>query len=164
MISSSLLLSFEPLSNGYKDIKLGMTQAQVKEILKKSVEFEQNKEEVLITRLDPDTDIISVEGIGFIKYAYFHFDHDSLYQIFLKIDESRIGYYFLLKKLSDKFGVPTKFSPEKTSWINQTVDITLEKPCNLKYLYLPVWNNIVKNDNTSDKTINTLRENFANGL
>jgi hypothetical protein len=80
-----LILSFEPLSDGYKDIKLGMTQDQVKELLKKSIEFDTKKEEVLSTRLEPDTDIISAQGISFIKYAYFHFDHDSLFQQFGKM-------------------------------------------------------------------------------
>ena len=84
----------EPLSDGYKDIKLGMTKTQVQSILEKSIEFNFKREEILSFRLEPDTEIISTEGFNYIISAYFHFNHDKLFQIILKLSESKTGYYF----------------------------------------------------------------------
>jgi len=156
--------AIEPLSDGYKDIKLGMSMDQVKALLQKSGDFIQKKEEVLITRLEPDTKIISVEGVGFIIYAYFHFENDKLFQIFLKISDSKIGYYFLLRKLTSKFGNPKKFNPKKAIWENDNTRIILEKPCNLKYIYLPVWNDIIKNEEKREDIIKIIREKFGDDL
>jgi hypothetical protein len=153
----------KPLSDGYKDIKLGMTQAQVKGILDKSVDFSINKEEILTMRLEPDTEIISTEGLGFIISGYFHFSHDQLFQILLKLSETKIGYYYILNKFTNSFGKPNKLDPEKATWENDKIRITLEKPCTLKYIYLPVWNGLVKEKEKND-LFEKDREKFVDGL
>ena len=160
----SFLFGVENLSDGYKEIKLGMNKEVVRNILKKSRDFSMKKEELLTIRIQPDTEIISTEGLGFILLAYFHFHHDQLFQIFLKINENKIGYYFFLKKLSARFGAPSKFSPKKSIWENERVRIIIEKPCNLKYIYLPVWNGLVTSDLTSDSVLDSVREKFVNDL
>ena len=54
--------SVEPLSDGYRDFKLGMTQEEVKKILEHSIDFRFKREEILSFRMEPDTEIISTEG------------------------------------------------------------------------------------------------------
>lgn len=160
---TSLTFGLKPLSDGYKDIKLGMNQAQVKSILGKSIDFSINKEEILTMRLEPDTEIISTEGLGFIISGYFHFSHDQLFQILLKLSETKIGYYYILTKFTNSFGKPNSLDPEKASWENDKVRIILEKPCTLKYIYLPVWNGLVKEKEKND-LFEKDREKFVDGL
>ncbi len=156
------IFSYEQLNNGYKEFKLGMGKSEVEKLLQTSDDFNILKEEILSTRLEPDTEIISTEGTGFIIYGYFHFDKDELFQIFLKIDREKIGYYFLLKKLITKYGNPTKFNPKRAIWENNEVRIILEKPCNIKYINLPIWNEIIKDQKKKDFIMDKLRDDFSN--
>jgi len=165
LIITFFIYSIEPLSDGYKDIKLGMSMDQVRGILEKSIEFNYKKEEILTFRLEPDTEIISTEGFrNYIINAYFHFSHDQLFQIILKLHTKKIGYYNLLKQFTERFGKSTKLSPTKASWDNEKIRIIIEKPCTLKYVYLPIWNGLLKNDNTSDHILDINREKFIDDL
>ncbi|OHD10099.1 MAG: hypothetical protein A2Z98_09060, partial [Spirochaetes bacterium GWB1_27_13] len=106
----------QKLSNGFKDFKLGMSKEQVSNLLKKSFDFDAKREEILSIRLEPDTEIITADGMGFIQIGYFHFNKDKLFQIFLKIDEKKIGYYLLLKNNTERFGNPKRLDPKSASW------------------------------------------------
>jgi len=164
LIYINFLLTAQNLSNGYKDIKLGMSKSEVEDLLKKSPDFIPLKEEVLSIRIEPDTEIITVEGANFIEIAYFHFNNDKLFQIFLKINEKKIGYYLLLKKFTDKFGKPAKLEPKRAFWENQDIRIVIEKPCSLKYIYLPIWNTLLKKEDKLKNYIQEGRDSFLDQL
>lgn len=134
------------LSPGYKEIKLGMSKDEVTKIINNDSDFSPLKEEILTVRLEPDTEIITTEGLGFIELGYFHFHNDKLFQILLKISESKIGYYTLLKTLTEKFGQPKALSPKRAFWEDENVKIIIEKPCTIKYQYLPIWKELAKKD------------------
>lgn len=152
------------LSAGYKDIKLGMKKEEVSNLLKKSLEFDAKREEILSVRLEPDTEIITVKGYGFINTGYFHFNKDKLFQIFLKFDEKKIDYYALLKNNTLKFGSPKRFEPGRAIWENSEINIVIEKPSSIKYIYLPVWNELIKqNDVTNDVNLE-MRNKFLENL
>ncbi|HOF01323.1 MAG TPA: hypothetical protein PK385_03785 [Spirochaetota bacterium] len=152
------------LSLGFKDFKLNQTQSEVKELIKKSFDFANRRDEAISIRLEPDTDIITAEGLGFIKIGYFHFNKDKLFQIFLKLDEKRLGYYLILKRFTEKFGNPTSLEPKSAFWENEEVKIIIEKPCSLKYIYKPIWNEITAADQTTDSVFFNIREKFIDDL
>jgi hypothetical protein len=157
-------LHSKELSDGYKDIKLGMSKSEVVDRMKKSVEFRQKNDEVLSIRIDPDSEILTYEGLGFVEIGYFHFHNDKLFQILLKFDEKKIGYYLLLKNSTEKFGKPNSLDPKSAAWRNDNVSIVIEKPCTMKYFYLPVWNELIKKDQTPDDIILKNRTDFVNDL
>lgn len=152
------------LFKGYKDFKLGMSKSEVEEMLKKSEDFIPIKEEILSVRIEPDTQIIAIEGTTFIDIAYFHFNNDRLFQIFLKINDKKIGYYILLKRFTEKFGNPSYLEPKRVFWQNEEVKIVIEKPCSLKYIYLPIWNELLKKDDKLKNYEEQGREIFIENL
>lgn len=158
-IQSSLFSLESKLNNGYKDIKLGMKMEEVKKIINTMTDFSPLKEEVLVVRTEPDTQIITTEGLGFIEMAYFHFHDDVLFQILLKLSEKKIGYYTLLKSLIEKYGPPLSLTPNKAYWTDDVTKIVIEKPCTIKYQYLPIWNNLTKKEEKEIIT-KTIREEF----
>lgn len=158
------VISSEELSFGFKEFKLNQTQSEVKELIKKSFDFANRRDEALSIRLEPDTDIITAEGLGFIKIGYFHFNKNKLFQIFLNLDEKRLGYYLILKRFTEKYGNPTFLEPKSAFWENEEVKIIIEKPCSLKYIYKPIWNEITTADQTSDSVFFKIREKFIEDL
>jgi hypothetical protein len=164
IFSLFIFINATPLNNGYKNIKLGMTQSEVKKILQNSPDFVAVKEEILSIRISPDTEIISTEGTGFIQLAYFHFNEDRLYQIFLKIDENKVGYYYLLQNLTKKYGKTAGFSPDRVYWEDHDTKIILEKPCSLKYFHMSIWNSIKSQDETDDTVLEKVRKRFIDDL
>lgn len=163
LLATAALSGQETLPEGYKNIRLGMTREEVEEILKTSSDFE-NREEVLTIRIEPDKQIITSEGYGYILIGYFHFSQDSLYQIFIKLDHTKIGYYNLLKNFTSKYGAPPLFEPKRAQWENDSVRLVIEKPGTLRYIYLPVWNQLLKSDLSDQKIIEKNRRNFLDNL
>ncbi|HOV12771.1 MAG TPA: hypothetical protein PK771_00640 [Spirochaetota bacterium] len=152
------------LTDGYKDIKLGMSKEEVSNLLKKSFEFDAKREEVLSIRLEPDTEIITAKGFGFINVGYFHFNKDKLFQIFIKLNEKKIDYYALLKNNTNKYGNPKTLDPERAIWENSKTKIVIEKPATIKYLFLPVWNELIKKDHSTDDLNLEMRNKFLENL
>lgn len=156
--------SFEPLQNGYKSYILGMGQDEIEEELSNSSEFNIIREEILSVRMEPDTDIISTEGYGFVTRAYFHFNNEKLFQIYLIIDEQKVGYYPILKTYINKYGNPSSFSPDRAVWENNEVMVILEKPCTLKYVDKKVWDSLLSKDHTTDTVFDKIRRDFIDSL
>lgn len=163
LLVSAGLFGEENLPEGFKNIRLGMTKEEVEELLKTSIDFE-NREEVLTIRIEPDKQIITSEGYGYILIGYFHFSENSLYQIFIKVDHNKVGYYNLLKNFTEKYGDPTEFEPKRATWENDKVRLIIEKPGTLRYILLPVWNQLLKSDLSDQKIIEKNRQRFIDNL
>ncbi|MCG8569387.1 MAG: hypothetical protein MJB14_04540 [Spirochaetes bacterium] len=162
--SITQIIFSQTLSEGYQEFKLGLSKQEVENLLKTSGDFWGNKKDVIVMRHQPDQQIITVEGKGYIEIGYFHFYEDQLYQIFLVINSEKIGYYSLLKRLTDKFASPKTLDPLSAQWENETVKIEIEKPCTIKYYYLPIWNQLLNSDLSDRKIDQKSRENFVDGL
>ena len=154
------------LSNGYKEIKLGMSMDEVKKKLRYSAEFAPEHIEAVQTRMEPDVKTITAEGVnpqsGLIKLGYFFFDDDDhLAAITIKINESKISYYSILKRFTEKYGNPNEFEPDRAIWSDDQTRIILEKPCELKYQSADY--NSGSKPNT-DILYNKLRDKFIDDL
>ena len=154
------------LSNGYKEIKLGMSMDQVKKKIKYSAEFAPEHIEAVQTRMQPDAKTLTAEGVnpinGLIKIGYFFFDDDDkLSAITIKINESKISYYSILKRFTEKYGNPNEFEPSRAIWSDDETRIILEKPCELKYQSIDYNSDEKKN---TDILYNKLRDKFIDEL
>ncbi len=152
------------LSNGYKEIRLGMTLEEVRQIINSMPEFNPIREEILQIRIEPDKQILTTEGYSFVSKAYFHFDNDRLYQILLKFNQNKIGYFNLLSTFRSRFGEPAFINPSKSYWQNERVRITIEKPATIKYLDRQIWNSIIGSGNQEDSDFIILRNDLLNNL
>ena len=163
---SSFCADKSDLSNGYKEIKLGMSMDEVKKKIKYSAEFAPERIEAVQTRMQPDVKTLTAEGVnpqnGLIKLGYFFFDDDDkLAAITIKINESKISYYSILKRFTEKYGNPDEFEPARATWANDETRIILEKPCELKYQSVDYNSDPKKN---TDILYNKLRDKFIDEL
>ncbi len=148
------------IPEGYKEFTFGMTMSAVKDLISKSQEFDSVREEVLTIRTEPDREIITVKGRGFVKRGYFHFNEDKLFHIYLIMNDSKIGYYNLLKGLTEKYGNPNDLDPKRAIWKNQTARVVIEKPSVVKYTSIPVWESLGSNDLADRNVLQINRDDF----
>jgi len=129
----------EDLPRGYKGIFLGMSLEETKENLVKDSDFGYHGERDV--SLIPHSSKILIEtdaekglGSNFLTRCWFQFYDDKLFIITININPQKMDYYSIFKKLSEKYGDPTSFSPDSAVWKNEEVTMSLEKPLTLKYI------------------------------
>ena len=89
-----------------------------------------------------ETDATKAFGSKFLTRCYFQFYDDSLYIITINMNKEKIDHYSIFKTLKEKYGEPVSVTPEKTTWKNDSVTMTLEKPLTLKYIDNEVYNQL----------------------
>lgn len=127
------------LPSGFFNISLGMSLEETKEELIKNQDFGYkgdrdvsllpDQQKVLI-----ETDATKGLGSNFLTRCYFQFHNDSLYIITINMNKEKIDHYSIFTTLKEKYGEPISVTPEKTTWQNDSVTMTLEKPLTLKYI------------------------------
>ncbi len=160
----SVVLNSQEFAEGYKEIKLGMNIETVRGLISSMNDFLPIRDEILQIRIEPDKQILTTQGLNFVNKGYFHFHDDSLYQILIKFNSTKIGYYNLLKNLTEKYGKPIALTPKKASWENEKIRITIEKPSTIKYTDKLIWESIIGNNNTNDPNFIILRDEFLDNL
>ena len=82
--------------------------------------------------------LIQCDGFDFIQQASFQFVENGLFTITLILNRTRIGYYTMYSTLQQKYGEPDRLSPDKAVWENEQVQLALERPLRVKYIAMPV--------------------------
>jgi len=135
----------DPVANlprGFHGIELGMGLEQVKGLLL--------KDEFFYYRGDPDVSflpmpkqtLIECPGNTYISRAYFQFDQERLFIMILILNMKEVDYFSMFTTLSEKYGQPAYLDPSAAVWNSEEIRLSLEKPLNVKYIYLPVFNQL----------------------
>lgn len=135
------------LPNGFQNISLGMSLEETKDELIKNQDFGYKGERDVSLLPDQqkvliETDATKAFGSKFLTRCYFQFYDDSLYIITINMNKEKIDHYSIFKTLKEKYGEPFSVTPEKTTWKNDSVTMTLEKPLTLKYIDNEVYNQL----------------------
>ncbi|HPM07071.1 MAG TPA: hypothetical protein PLR81_08685 [Treponemataceae bacterium] len=163
LFSFSLLFfgqSISELPSGYRTIRLGMDLESVKQELAADSLFNYRGERDVSLLPDQERQLIEVEGHSFIQKAWFQFIDGKLYAITLQMDETKLDYGSFFKTLSEKYGKPQHLSPEQTSWENEVLRMSLERPLSLKYLDLKVYNVLLDKSRVDAAAFEITRELF----
>ena len=128
----------EELPNGYKEIRLGMSVDEVKNALKadpyfgyrgdRDVSFLPGRDKILI-----ETNTYKTAPFSFYERCWFHFYDGKLYIITINLKPAKIDHYSIYSTLTEKYGNPDSLNPEKSTWENDSVIMSLERPLTLKY-------------------------------
>ena len=151
---------FSALPSGYRAIILGMDIESVKKTLASDALFYYRGERDVSLLPDQKRQLIEIEGTSFIDKAWFQFVDDRLYAITLQLDESKIDYGTFFKTLSKKYGPPHTLSPEQTSWQNEVVLMSLERPLSLKYIDRNVYDSLLEASRVEDAAFEITRDLF----
>ncbi len=142
-----ILLSFFPifsLPDGFSEIHLGMKVDELKDALKKDHQFGYRGDRDV--SLSPNDGQILIETdaenepFSFLERCYFQFADEKLYIITINLKDSKIDHYSVLTKLIEKYGNPDEIKPDKSTWKDDSVIMSLERPLTLKYVDAKAFN------------------------
>lgn len=126
----------QELRNGFGDLTLGASLAQISEQLNSSAYFAFDAAiNISIIPLSRNA-LISVDGTDYVERGFLQFDDDALISIQLILDPRQLDHFSLYRALSDKYGEPNSLNPQVTSWESEAVRISIERPLILKYIDL----------------------------
>jgi len=84
----------------------------------------------------PDEKLLEVQGLSYVKRAFFQFHEDKLFSAIYVLNPERVDHYSVFTRLSDRYGKPGSLSPRESVWSDGSVRLSLERPLTVKYLDL----------------------------
>jgi hypothetical protein len=148
------------LPRGFDGVELGFSLDRAKEELIKNNYFRY--------RGDPDVSflpkrrevLIETEGASFIKRGFFQFNEEKLYTIILMLNPAKVDFYSLYTSSLKKYGDPKELNPRTVVWEDDSVRFVLEKPLTVKYIYKPVFDDLVNKAKIEKSYQEIAREEF----
>jgi len=151
---------FDALPKGFRAIELGMDLEKVKEVLSGDSYFLFRGDPDVSMLEKPNRTLIECKGSFFIHRAFFQFYEEKLYIIILMLNQEQLDHYSLFTTLSERYGKPQHFSPQRISWSSKEVELSLERPLTVKYLDLVVFEELKMKSRAEESLMQGLRENF----
>lgn len=170
IFSITTLFAFsDDLPNGYRNITLGMSLDETKDALLKNAEFGYHGDRDVsllpgANKVLIETDATSGIGSPFLQRCWFQFSQDQLYIITINVNLDKMDYYSIFTTLCNKYGNPTKLSPEGAWWKNDTVTMSLEKPLTLKYIDNQIFDDLKQYSNIEKSGVEKTRQMFLDEL
>ncbi len=125
---------------GFDTIALGAARSEVRELLEGNSYFRYRGDpDVSLLPSSQDRGVIEAEGRTFIDRAFFQFNEQALYIIILQLNPDRMDHYSVYQSLATQYGEATRVGPQEIVWEWENVRLSLERPLTVKYIDLPVF-------------------------
>lgn len=154
----------QPLPNGYSTVKLGMTLEEVKSALLRDSDFGYRGDRDVSLLPGENRQLIETTGGSFLDNCWFQFYENSLYIISINVNQEFMDYYSIFSTLCKKYGNPKYLDPEKATWEDENVILSLEKPLCLKYTDAKISQELLEQSEAQQATIEYLRQGFLDSL
>ena len=152
------------LPTGYSTVKLGMSLEDVKTALLRDPDFGYRGDRDVSLLPGENRHLIETKGADFLGNCWFQFHEEALYIISINVNPDFMDYYSIFNTLCKKYGNPKYLDPEKATWEDESVILSLEKPLCLKYTDAKVNNQILEQSKAEQAAIEYLREGFLDSL
>ena len=153
-----------PLPYGYSTVQLGMTLEETQTALLKDPDFGYRGERDVSLLPGENRQIIDTKGGSFLDNCWFQFYDNYLYIISINVNQEFMDYYSIFSTLCKKYGNPIYLDPEKATWEDKDVILSLEKPLCLKYTDAKISDQILEQAEVQQATIEYLRQGFLDSL
>lgn len=164
LCSVCIAFSQTELPSGYREIHLGMTLDQVKTALLRDAVFGYRGDRDVSMLPDGERNIIETKGSGYLADCWFQFTEGKLYNIVININTSKMDYYSVFNTLCGKYGNPDDLTPDRCSWSNTSVTMSLEKPLCIKYIDVALSQNLADKAQTEAAAEEKARRSFLDSL
>lgn len=145
---------------GFRGIELGMGLEQVKEKLAADALFGYRGDPDVSLLPTPQQSLIECTGSSYVRRAFFQFHEGRLFVLILVLEPARLDYYTLFSTLSRKYGNPARLDPSEAIWEFAGVRLALERPLNVKYLDLAVFDSLREQGQAQEALSGVSRQSF----
>jgi hypothetical protein len=126
------------LPKGFRGVELGMSLAEVQDILRTDELFLYRGAPDVSLLPRPNEKLLEVQGLSYVKRAFFQFYEDKLFSAIYVMNTDKVDHYSIFTQLSNRYGKPSELSPKESVWIDGKVRLSLERPLTVKYLDVAV--------------------------
>lgn len=152
------------LPRGFRGVELGMSLAEVETVLKSDELFlyRGGPDVTLLPR--PDEKLLEVQGLSFVKRAFFQFHEDKLFSAIYVLNPEKMDHYSVFTRLSERYGKPGSLSPRESVWSDGSVSVSLERPLTVKYLDLATLEKLKQGGQARQSWEDLSRQDFLEGF
>ncbi len=146
----------------FRNIELGMTMEEVKNILIKDGLFNYRGDPDVSLLPRPNETLIEVSGLSFVKRAFFQFYEEKLFVMIFSLNEKEMDHYSVFTSLSAKYGKPDSLSPSESVWVDAATRMSVERPLAVKYIDMAVFDALKAAGTAQQSYEEVLRNDFLN--
>jgi hypothetical protein len=152
------------LPKGFRDIELGMSIDEVESLLKKDALFDYRGPPDVSLLPSPNMSLIEVEGLSFVKRAFFQFYEGKLWVMVFFLNPDKIDHYSIYASLTAKYGEPGLIDPREARWEDSSLRLALERPLTLRYMDMAVFKKLNEGGEAREGVRELERQDFLGGL
>lgn len=152
------------LPKGFRSIELGMSIDEVEALLKKDALFDYRGPSDVSLLPSPNMSLIEVEGLSFVKRAFFQFYEGKLWVMAFFLNPDKIDHYSIYSSLTEKYGEPGLIGPREARWEDSSLRLALERPLTLRYMDMGVFKKLNEGSEAREGVRELERQDFLGGL
>jgi hypothetical protein len=148
----------------YRELSLGMGLEDVKKALQEDGLFNfRGDRDVSFLPLG-EQNLVETTGFSFIKRALFQFRSGKLFAMAFTMNTELVDHYSIFTVFVQKYGEPDILDPQQAVWESRDTRIAIERPLTVKYMDMPVFNELLDAAQTKESQDLRLREDFLHGF
>ena len=152
------------LPKGFRSIELGMSIDEVEGLLTKDSLFSYRGPSDVSLLPSPNMSLIEVEGLSFVKRAFFQFYDGKLWVMVFFLNSDKIDHYSIYSSLTAKYGEPILIDPKEARWEDASIRLALERPLTLRYMDMAVFNKLNEGNQAREGARELDLKDFLGGL
>jgi hypothetical protein len=141
-----------------------MSIDEVEGLLKKDALFDYRGPSDVSLLPSPNMSLIEVEGLSFVKRAFFQFYEGKLWVMVFFLNPDKIDHYSIYASLTAKYGEPGLIDPREARWEDSSLRLALEQPLTLRYMDMVVFKKLNAGSEAREGVRELERQDFLGGL
>ncbi|QQO11188.1 hypothetical protein [Breznakiella homolactica] len=152
------------LPRSFRGISLGMDLDALKDALTRDSYFHFRGDRDVSFLPNREQTLIDTVGFSFIRRAYFQLRDGAVFIMAFTLDPNLIDHYSVFTAFTQKYGEPEQLDPKQAVWVSGTTRVSIERPLTVKYIDMPVFNDIIEESSVRESGEVYLRQEFLDGF
>ena len=150
----------EEIPGQFRELSLGMPLEDLKAALLRDELFRfRGDRDVSFLPVHEET-LIETTGLSFIRRAYFQLSNGRVYIMSFSLDTRQMDHYSVFTTFVKKYGEPVSLSPGEAVWESEGKRVSIERPLTVKYIDTFVFNRLIEESKSLEKSELLRRDNF----
>jgi hypothetical protein len=104
--------------------------------------------------------LVETTGTSFVRRAHFQLYDEEVYIMSFTLNTRLMDHYSVFTSFIRKYGEPLSISPSESVWESENTRVSIERPLTVKYIDKMVFNRLVEESNTRERSEIFARESF----